>query len=140
MGHDQNYICDDQELNGNIETPTNGQSHFDVMVEDQGEYDFKDSEYGKYNAHGNFEKGTGSKRSSKDELEEMIYNFGMEWMYTENFVMRLGFIYDLEGDIKNPTFGAGVRFNKYGFDFGYTSGDKDHPRANTMFFSLSLGI
>ena len=138
--YDQNYICDNQELNGNIETPTNGQSHFDIMIEDQGEYNFKDSEYGKYNAHGNFEKGTGNKRNFKDELEEMIYNFGMEWMYTENFVMRLGFIYDLEGDIKNPTFGAGINFDDYGFDFGYTAGDKGHPRENTMFFSLSLGL
>ena len=70
----------------------------------------------------------------------MIYNFGFEWWYTDNFAMRLGYIYDEEGDIKNPTFGAGVHFNRYGFDFGYTAGDKGHPRANTMFFSLSLGI
>ena len=54
--------------------------------------------------------------------------------------MRLGFIYDLEGDIKNPTFGAGLNFNNYGFDFGYTAGDKGHPRENTMFFSLSMGL
>ena len=70
----------------------------------------------------------------------MIYNFGFEWWYTEHFAMRLGYIYDEEGKIKNPTFGAGIRFNKYGFDFGYTSGDKDHPRANTMFYSLTLGL
>ena len=105
-----------------------------------GEKSFKDSRYGEYNAFGNLEKGSGKEREFKDELEEMIYNFGMEFSYTENFVMRLGFIYDLEGDIKNPTFGAGINFDKYGFDFGYTAGDKGHPRENTMFFSLSLGL
>ena len=137
---DQNYICDNQELNGVIELPENGQAHFDVEVNDNGEYNFSESEYGVYNAHGNFEKGTGDQREFKNELEEMIYNFGLEWEYTQNFVMRLGFIYDLEGDIRNPTFGAGLNFNNYGFDFGYTAGDKGHPRENTMFFSLSMGL
>ena len=70
----------------------------------------------------------------------MIYNFGLEWEYTQNFVMRLGFIYDLQGDIKNQTFGAGLNFNNYGFDFVYTEVDKGHPRENTMFFSLSMGL
>ena len=137
---DQNYICDNQELNGVIESPQYGEAHFDVEVNDNGQYSFNDSEYGIYNAHGNFEKGTGDQREFKDELEEMIYNFGLEWEYTQNFVMRLGFIYDLQGDIKNPTFGAGLNFNNYGFDFGYTAGDKGHPRENTMFFSLSMGL
>ena len=137
---DQNYICDNQELNGVVESPQYGEAHFDVEVNDNGQYNFNDSEYGIYNAHGNFEKGTGDQREFKDELEEMIYNFGLEWEYTQNFVMRLGFIYDLQGDIKNPTFGAGLNFNNYGFDFGYTAGDKGHPRENTMFFSLSMGL
>ncbi len=137
---DQNYICDNQESNGNIESAEHGQPHFDIAVVDLGEYSFSQSEYGKYNPHGNYEKGTGDQREFKDELEEMIYNFGMEWQYTESFIMRLGFIYDLQGDIKNPTFGAGINFSNYGFDFGYTAGDKGHPRENTMFFSLSLGL
>ena len=77
---------------------------------------------------------------SSDELEEIIYNLGFEWEYTESFIVRLGFIYDLEGGIKSPTFGAGLKFDDYGFDFGYTSGPSGHPRANTMFFSLSLGL
>jgi hypothetical protein len=137
---DQNYICDNQESNGNIESAEHGQAHFDIAVTDEGEYNFNELGYGKYNSHGNYEKGTGDQREFKDELEEMIYNFGMEWQYNESFIMRLGFIYDLQGDIKNPTFGAGINFSNYGFDFGYTAGDKGHPRENTMFFSLSLGL
>tara|TARA_Y100001970_G_scaffold245322_1_gene312266 strand:+ start:27065 stop:28996 length:1932 start_codon:yes stop_codon:yes gene_type:complete len=112
--------------------------HFDLSYNQ--EYDFDDEEYGVFNPFGNKEKGTGDERKFSDELKEMIYNFGIEWWYTENFAMRLGYIHDEEGDIKNPTFGAGVHFNRYGFDFGYTAGDKGHPRANTMFFSLSLGL
>ena len=104
------------------------------------EYNFEEDGYGVFNPFGNKEKGSGKDRKFSDEFKEMIYNFGFEWWYTDNFAMRLGYIYDEEGDIKNPTFGAGVHFNRYGFDFGYTAGDKGHPRANTMFFSLSLGI
>ena len=47
-------------------------------------------------------------------------------------------IYDREGNIMNPTFGAGIRFDKYGFDFGYTYGEPGHPLTNTMRFSLNM--
>ena len=40
----------------------------------------------------------------------------------------------------NPTFGAGLRFAQYGFDFGYTAGEQGHPRSNTMFFSINIGV
>ena len=104
------------------------------------ESDFKSSEYGIYNPYGDKEKGTGDERDFTTELEEMIYNFGVEYWYTKNVAFRLGFIYDLEGKVKNPTLGIGVKFDKYGFDFGYTSGNDTDARSNTMFFSLSLGI
>ena len=39
-----------------------------------------------------------------------------------------------------PTFGAGIRFAQYGFDFGYTAGEQGHPRANTMFFSVNINL
>ena len=95
---------------------------------------------GLYNTSGVLEKGTGNDRKFSDELRSAIYNFGIEYWYSENFALRAGYIYDYEGDIKNPTFGAGLRFSQYGFDFGYTAGKQGHPRANTMFFSVSLGI
>ncbi len=95
---------------------------------------------GLYSEDGQLEKGTGDDRKFSDEFKSAIYNFGVEYWYTENFALRAGYIYDYEGDIKNPTFGAGVRFAQYGFDFGYTAGEQGHPRANTMFFSITLGI
>ena len=86
------------------------------------------------------ELGSGDDRSFSDELKEVILNTGLEFWYTENFVLRAGYIYDQEGDIKAPTFGAGLRFGGYGFDFGYTAGDKSHPRSNSLFFSISAEI
>ena len=86
------------------------------------------------------EKGSGDSRKFKSELQEMIYNMGVEYWYSNIFVLRAGYIYDYEGKISNPTFGAGLRFAQYGFDFGYTAGEQGHPRSNTMFFSINIGI
>ena len=86
------------------------------------------------------ELGSGDDRTFSKEFKEVIFNTGFEFWYTESFVLRFGYIYDKEGDITNPTFGAGVRFDGYGFDFGYTAGEQGHPRSNTLFFSLSAEI
>ncbi len=86
------------------------------------------------------EKGTGDNRSFTKELEEMVYNMGMEYWYTDAFALRAGYIHDFEGKIFNPTFGAGIRLLQYGFDFGYTAGEQGHPRANTMFFSVNIKL
>ena len=86
------------------------------------------------------EKGTGDNRSFTKELEEMVYNVGMEYWYTDAFALRAGYIHDFEGNIFNPTFGAGIRLLQYGFDFGYTAGEQGHPRANTMFFSVNIKL
>ena len=93
---------------------------------------------GAYNEFGVKEKGSGGERKFSAELEEIVYNFGLEYWYTDYFVLRGGFIYDEAGSIKVPTFGAGIRFAQYGFDFGYTAGEEGHPRANTMFFSINM--
>jgi hypothetical protein len=86
------------------------------------------------------EKGTGKNRKFSDEFKNIIYNIGLEYWYTDNFVLRAGYIYDDEGKVINPTFGAGIRLLQYGFDFGYTAGEQGHPRANTMFFSINMTI
>ena len=54
------------------------------------------------------------------------------------FAIRTGFYYDKTGKISNPTFGIGLRFAGYGFDFGYTYGEQGHPLTNTMRFSLNM--
>ena len=135
------YFYDsDEDVGYNYRQPNHD---IDVDGSDQyanGGYDFNNNKYGYYNAYGNYEKGSGDDRKFTDELEEMIYNMGFEYQYSETFIMRFGFIYDLEGEVKNPTFGAGLKFDKYGFDFGYTAGNDDDARSETMFLSISLGL
>ncbi len=101
---------------------------------------FSSPEYGIYNEDGEKEKGTGDDRSINDELKKLIHHFGLEYWYSEYFALRAGYYYDQEGKINNPTFGVGLRFAGYGFDFGFTSGEPGHPLTNTMRFSLNMEI
>ena len=99
-----------------------------------------DRGYSKNNQNGKKEVGSKDDYSFSDELKELIANIGLEYWYTDNFVLRAGYIHDREGKIMNPTFGAGIKFGQYAFDFGYTAGDEGHARANTMFFSISMDL
>ena len=84
------------------------------------------------------ELGSGSKRNIGNEWNEMVFNFGMEYWYSQYFAMRAGYYYDKTGKINNPTFGIGLRFGGYGFDAGFTLGEPGHPLTNTMRFSLNM--
>ena len=101
---------------------------------------WNDFEGSKYNEFGQVETGKGNERSLKTEFVESVYNVGLEYWYSENFAIRVGYIYDQEGEIRVPTMGAGLRFGGYGFDFGYTGGEEGHPRSNTMFFSINMEL
>ena len=94
--------------------------------------------WGIYNEWGQKEVGSADDRTIQDELDKLVHNFGMEYWYSTYFALRTGYYYDKTGKISNPTFGVGLRFSNYGFDFGYTSGEPGHPLTNTMRFSLNV--
>ena len=97
-----------------------------------------DGDWGDYNEYGQKEVGSAKERTIMNELDKLVHNIGMEYWYGKYFALRAGYYYDKTGRIMNPTFGVGLRFANYGFDFGYTSGEPDHPLANTMRFSLNM--
>jgi hypothetical protein len=84
------------------------------------------------------EVGSKNRGSFQNELDEIWVNAGIEYWYSDIFALRAGYLYDKLGKIANPTFGAGIRYANYGFDFGFTSGEQGHPLTNTMRFSLSV--
>ena len=145
------YWVDGWDPQNNIINTPDGNIQKDEMIEENSIPDFLEetlegqtagyspfSDSGEEGAY--LEVGSGDKRKFSNEFEEVILNTGFEFWYTESFVLRCGYIYDNEGDIKNPTFGAGLRFGGYGFDFGYTAGSKNHPRSNSLFFSISADL
>lgn len=100
--------------------------------------EFGDDDWGIYNEWGQKEVGSANDRTISDELDKLVHNFGIEYWYSTYFALRAGYYYDYSGKIQNPTFGVGLRFGGYGFDFGYTSGEPGHPLTNTMRFSLNM--
>jgi len=85
-----------------------------------------------------------------NELRDIVTSMGLEYWYGQPgdflFALRAGYFYEdpREGNRKFVTFGAGLRYDLYGFDFSYitTSVFKDgenHPLNNTLRFTVSIG-
>lgn len=86
----------------------------------------------------------------REELRDIVTSMGLEYWYgiPEDFMfaLRAGFFYEDPnyGNRKFVTIGAGIRYDVYGFDFGYITTDlfKDsanNPLSNTLRFSLIIG-
>jgi hypothetical protein len=72
-----------------------------------------------------------------EEVKEAIENMGIEYWYGTYVSLRAGYIYDRYGDIKTATFGAGLQYSVFRFDFAYIPSSKDLALANTMRFSMT---
>lgn len=77
-------------------------------------------------------------------LKKVIVSGGMEYWYgaPRLIALRFGYFYEHPnyGNRKFLTFGAGVRYDVYGFDFSYLSAiEENHPLGETLRFTLSIG-
>lgn len=76
-------------------------------------------------------------------LKKVIVSTGMEYWYGSPrlIALRIGYFYEnpAYGNRKFLTFGAGIRYDLYGFDFSYISAGPDHPLSDTIRFSLLIG-
>jgi hypothetical protein len=68
---------------------------------------------------------------------------GLEYWYgaPRLLALRIGYFYEDPsfGNRKFLTFGAGIRYDIYGFDFSYISAEENHPLSDTIRFSLLIG-
>jgi len=80
-----------------------------------------------------------------EELRDIVTSMGLEYWYGTPgdflFALRTGFFYEdpSYGNRKFLTFGAGLRYDIYGFDFSYISAAENHPLSDTIRFSLMIG-
>jgi hypothetical protein len=75
--------------------------------------------------------------SFSQEWRETILNMGMEYWYGTYVALRGGYVYDRVGDVKNPTFGVGLQYGLFRFDFAYIPSSKTSALSNTMRFSMT---
>jgi len=78
--------------------------------------------------------------SFQRELDKITRSIGMEYWYSDLIALRAGYYFDKDGKVKYTSFGAGLKYSLYGFDFGYIAAPEGHPLANTMRFSLTVGF
>ncbi len=74
--------------------------------------------------------------------QSLMFSLGGEYWYDQLFALRAGYYTEgqLVGSRQYLTFGAGLRYDVYQFDFSYidTFADSNHPLANTLRFSLGI--
>jgi len=81
----------------------------------------------------------------KEELHEIMISAGAEYWYSQVFAARMGYFYEhkTKGARQYLTFGIGIRYSRFEFDFSYllpTTSFSTNPLANTIRFSLTLNI
>ncbi|MGA9117420.1 MAG: PorV/PorQ family protein [Bacteroidota bacterium] len=76
-------------------------------------------------------------------LRKVNIGGGLEYWYgaPKLIALRIGYFYEDPnfGNRKFLTFGAGLRYDIYGFDFSYISAEENHPLSDTIRFSLLIG-
>lgn len=76
-----------------------------------------------------------------NEMKKMIMSAGTEYWYSDLIALRAGYYYDETGKVKFASFGFGIQYSLYRFDFSYASAQEEgHPLDGTMRFSLNIGF
>ncbi len=81
----------------------------------------------------------------KEEMRELMFSFGTEYWYRDQFALRAGYFHEheLKGSRKYFTAGAGIKLNVISLDFSYlfpAQGGRNNPLANTMRFTLGFSF
>lgn len=80
-----------------------------------------------------------------EELQELQLNLGAEYWYAETFAVRAGYFFEHEnkGGRQYATFGLGVRYSYFQFDFSYlvpTAKFSTNPLSNTIRIQLTANL
>lgn len=84
-------------------------------------------------------------KSFSEELREIVTSIGFEYWYgfPKLIALRIGYFYEdpQHGNRKFMTYGAGLRYDVYGFDFSYIDAFEDkHPLGETLRFTLMISL
>ncbi len=79
-----------------------------------------------------------------EELKEVTYSLGAEYLYQDSFAMRLGYFHEspLKGSRKFFSLGAGFKYNVVNVDVSYlfSASKIKNPLENTLRFSLTFNF
>jgi hypothetical protein len=81
-----------------------------------------------------------------EEMQELMFSVGAEYVYNNQFAMRTGYFYEnkYKGNRRYFTMGVGLKYSSFGLDFSYLipsgSGVDRNPLSNTLRFSLHFNF
>ncbi len=79
-----------------------------------------------------------------EELKEITYSVGAEYLYQDSFAMRLGYFHEspIKGARKFFSLGAGFKYNVVNVDVSYlfSTSKVQNPLENTLRFSLTFNF
>lgn len=77
-----------------------------------------------------------------EKIKELVWSFGVEWMYREQFALRGGYFYENQekGNRRYATIGGGIKFNALTLDFAYLISNNNNPLAGTVRISGTLAF
>jgi len=93
---------------------------------------------------GIFQSFTDAPGGFSEEMHEISYATGLEYLYRETFAIRTGYFHEhrTKGNRRYFTMGIGLKMNMIGFDFSYlvaTQG-RNNPMNNTLRFTIVLNL
>jgi hypothetical protein len=79
-----------------------------------------------------------------EEINELMYSFGLEYWYDKQFAVRAGYYYEhpTKGNRQFVTAGIGLKYNIFGLNLSYLipTSNQRSPLDNTLRFSLIFDI
>ena len=115
-------------------------------MDENGEYSEAYAEDHYYNISsisGIFKSFSDAPGGAKEELQEINWSVGAEYVYHDQFSLRAGYHHESEnkGNLKYFTLGAGFRMNVFSLDVGYVIATaKSNPLDQTLRFTLAFDM
>lgn len=93
-------------------------------------------------ASGIFQSFNDAPRGMEEELEEISFSLGAEYLYDDIIAFRGGWFYEHpnKGNRQYFTAGFGLKLNVFGIDASYLIANRNNPLANTFRFTLSFSL
>ena len=93
-------------------------------------------------ASGMFQSFSDAPRGVQEELEEISFSLGAEYLYDNLIAFRGGWFYEHpnKGNRQYFTAGFGLKLNVFGIDASYLIANRNNPLANTFRFTLSFSF
>lgn len=131
-----------------VPTPQSADLNGDGIISGQDEIDLRNQNIDDYNrvnwVSGVFKSFGDAPGGFSEELKELTYSAGAEYLYQDSFAMRLGYFHEspIKGARQFFSLGAGFKYNTVKIDVSYlfSASKVKNPLENTLRFSLTFNF